>query len=70
MSIAEHQLQLQSLKHLKENVESQELGVINQLLLNIELDHVVVDELHLLLRITDRLIDNLVIRAAELDHKN
>ena len=30
----------------------------------------VVEELHLLLRITDRLIDNLVIRAAELDHQN
>lgn len=49
---------------------SKRLGCINSPLLDIELDHIVVDELHLLLRISDRLIDNLVVRAAELDHLN
>ena len=38
-------------------------------LLNVQPDCIVVDELHLLLRISDRLIDNLVVRAAELDLK-
>ena len=44
------------------------LGCINPPLLEIELDHVIVDELHLLLRITDRLISALVLRMAQLDH--
>ena len=38
-------------------------------LLNIELDHVVLDELHLLLRIMDVLINNLVIAVVEWDKK-
>jgi len=38
-------------------------------LLNIELDHVVLDELHLLLRIRDVLINNLVIEVVEWDRK-
>ena len=38
-------------------------------LLNIDLDHVVLDELHLLLRIMDVLINNLVIEAVEWDRK-
>ena len=44
------------------------LGCINPPLLEVELDHVIVDELHLLLRITDRLISALVMRMAQLDH--
>jgi len=39
-------------------------------LLKIELDHVVLDELHLLLRITDVLINNLVKEAVEWDKKD
>ena len=35
---------------------------------DIELDHVIADELHLLLRITDKLFGNLILRMAELDH--
>ena len=48
----------------------QRLGCIHQPLFDIELDLVVVDELHLLLRITDRLISALVHRMAQLDHKS
>ena len=47
----------------------EQLGCLNLPLLNVQLDHIVVDELHLLLRVSDRLIDNLVVRAAELDIK-
>ena len=46
------------------------LGCIDLPLLEIELDHVVVDELHILLRITDKLISALVFRMANLDHVN
>ena len=38
-------------------------------LLNIDLDHVVLDELHLLSRIMDVLINNLVIEVVEWDKK-
>ena len=44
-------------------------GCLHLPLLNVQPDCIVVDELHLLLRISDRLIDNLVVRAAELDIK-
>ena len=36
-------------------------------LLNIDLDHIIVDELHLLLRITDILTSNLITEAIEWD---
>ena len=49
---------------------AQRLGAINPPLFEIDLEHVVIDELHLLLRITDKLINNLVLRAAELDHRS
>ena len=39
-------------------------------LFNIELDHIVLDELHLMLRITDRLLENLVIEVMEHDSHN
>ena len=45
------------------------LGCIHPPLFDISLDHIVIDELHLWLRITDRLIKNLVLRMAQLDHK-
>lgn len=38
-------------------------------LINIELDHVILDELHLLLRILDILIENLVWDALQWDQK-
>ncbi len=53
-------------------------GVIRSPLLNIKLHHVVVDELHLLLRVSDVLIRNLILQmviqerrsAADRHHKN
>ena len=45
------------------------LGSIHPPLLNIELTKVVVDELHLLLRVTDVLIRNLISLAASRDHE-
>ena len=46
------------------------LGSIHPQLLNIELTKVVVDELHLLLLVTDVLIRNLISLAASRDHEN
>ena len=43
------------------------LGSIHLPLFNIELDHVIVDELHLWLRIVDRLITALILCMAQLD---
>ena len=43
-------------------------GCVHPPLLNIELCYVVADELHLLLRISDKLISNLVLQMAALDH--
>ena len=43
------------------------LGVFTPPLINIDLDHVVPDELHLLLRITDRLLQNVIDEILERD---
>jgi hypothetical protein len=45
-------------------------GCIHPPLLNIELSHVVIDELHLLMRICDVLLRNLIEDSVNLDHKN
>ena len=45
------------------------LGSIESPLLDIEIDHVVPDELHLLLRVTDILIRNLIFYMKKLDVK-
>ena len=45
-----------------------EPGYIKQRLINIDLDHLIPDELHLLLRITDRLIENLISGAITYDN--
>lgn len=45
-----------------------EPGVKNARLINIDIDHVIPDELHLLLRITDKLIENLINAAVQYDH--
>ena len=47
---------------------SKHLGCIHPPLLNIELDHVVVDELHLMLRVGDVLLRNLILYADSRDH--
>ena len=45
-----------------------EPGVKNPRLINIDINHIIPDELHLLLRITDKLIDNLINAAVQYDH--
>jgi len=45
---------------MKRSFSSAEPGFVRPRLTNVDLDHVIPDELHLLLRITDRLIDNLI----------
>ena len=62
-------LTLQEKSHLANKPCHQHLGSIHSPLLNIELTKVVVDELHLLLRVTDVLIRNLISLAASRDHE-
>ena len=44
-----------------------EPGCLNQRLINIYIEHVIPDELHLLLRVTDRMIENLINGAVAYD---
>ena len=60
---------LQEKSHFANKACHQHLGSIHSPLLNIELTKVVVGELHLLLRVTDVLIRNLISLAASLDHE-
>jgi hypothetical protein len=61
------------LKRTLENIKKQckcnksNFGCINPPLINISLDHVVADELHLLLRVTDRLLQNVIDEILEKD---
>ena len=48
------------LVEMKRTFSSSEPGYVRQKLINIDPDHIIPDELHLLLRITDRLIENLI----------
>ena len=52
----------------KRKFEPTEEGVIQPRLINIDVNHVIPDELHLLLRVTDRLIENLIIGDMAYDH--
>lgn len=54
---------LQELCKSKKDMDN--FGSINEPLLDIELTHVVSDELHLLLRVTDVLLTNVVIEAMD-----
>ena len=68
MSLNDHKPR--TLNGLKESATlplSKRLGCKHQPLLNLELDHVVVDILHLMLRIVDILIRNLIAKMAEMD---
>ena len=56
------------LEEKKRRFVSSEPGYINPRLINIDLDHILPDELHLLLRITDRLIENLINGAVAYDN--
>ena len=61
------------LKRTLENIKKQcqckssNYGCINPALINIDLDHVLADELHLLLRVTDRMLQNVVDEILEKD---
>ena len=56
------------LEELRRHFSNCEPGYIRQRLINIDLDHIIPDELHLLLRITDRLIENLISGAIANDN--
>ena len=48
-------------QNLKEDVVKNDFGVHAQPLVSIEPEHIIVDELHLLLRICDKLLRNLIL---------
>ncbi|XP_048587411.1 uncharacterized protein LOC125570187 [Nematostella vectensis] len=60
-----------TIKSLKEwcTKKKENYCCINPPLFEIELDHVILDELHMMLRITDRLTENLIIEVMEKDSK-
>ena len=72
MTIEECKAAARTLQSLKDCCTKQSIndraGCVNPPLINIELCYVVADELHLLLRISDKLISNLVLQMAALDH--
>ena len=58
-----------SLEQVKKYAESDEFGCKYMSLLEIPLSNIVLDELHLLLRVTDNLLANLIEDAMELNDK-
>ncbi|XP_028418693.1 uncharacterized protein LOC114544180 [Dendronephthya gigantea] len=58
-----------TLLEIKDFQTSKKCCCINPPLLDIELDHVILDELHLLLRITDRLTENIINEVMQRDSK-
>lgn len=56
-----------TLDGIKTNHDSKTHGCIHPPLLNIPLNHVIADELHLLLRVTDRLLQNIIDEVLERD---
>ena len=56
--------------NLKEDVVKNDFGVRAQPLVSIEPEHIIIDELHLLLRICDKLLKNLILDTKTLDDKN
>ena len=59
---------LQQLKDLYNS--SKAFSCKNKPLFDIELDHVILDELHLMMRVTDRLTENLIKKVMERDSKH
>ena len=55
-----HNAPERSLESLKKNCKRNEFGVAHEPLLEIDLSNVIIDELHLMLRVTDILIRNLM----------
>lgn len=56
-----------TLYHIKSMLPLEKYSVINKPLFNIELDHVILDELHLMMRVTDRLTENIITEVMERD---
>ena len=56
-----------SLDHIKTSLPCKEYSVINKPLSNIELDHVILDELQLIMRVTDHLTENIITEEMERD---
>ena len=59
-----------TLAEIKECASNHEYGCAEAPLLDVPLDHIVLDELYLLLRITDVLLSNLIEDAMEWDDKD
>ena len=57
-------------QNLKEDVVKDYFGVRAQPLGSIEPEHIIIDELHRLLRICDKLLMNLILNTKTLDDKN
>jgi ribosomal protein S6 len=55
---------------MAKDVIKNDFGVRAQRLVSIEPEHIIIDELHLLLRICDKLLRNLILDAKTLDEKN
>ena len=58
------------LEEKKRYFTTSEPGYIYQRLINIDIEHIIPDELHLLLRITDRMLENLITGADAHDVSN
>jgi hypothetical protein len=56
-------------QNLKEDVVKNDFGVCAQPLVSVEPEHIIIDELHLLLRICDKLLRNLILDTKTLDDK-
>lgn len=56
-----------TLGHIKSMLPLKKYSVINKPLFNIDLDHVILDELHLMIRVTDRLTENIITEVMERD---
>ena len=56
--------------NLREDVVKNDFAVRAQPLVSIEPEHIIVDELHLSLRICDKLLRNLILDTKTLDDKN
>jgi len=54
-----------ALAHTPSMLPQMRFSVINKPLFNMELDHVILDELDLMMRITDRLTENLMTKVVE-----
>lgn len=61
---------LEELKKMHQKAKGENYCCVHPPLLNIPLDHIILDELHLMLRISDILINNIVEDAMEWDDKD